>query len=235
MSGTTRARSARSRRGPRSRADGAARSARPIARRRAPGRRSARSTRPARTSWRAARGATPAACAVDRRPGGTIAPFASRTARWRTAPSPTQSRPAAGTPSGFTAAGPGTKTSPRRASITGSASSSAAASASSVETPAPSMSEREREPARDGDTDSRAREAARPRSDDERLDVPRSARPLAEERVDVLEQRRCARRPLADDLAVRDQGAGGDVSRGVERQDQHSTALVAALPRPQRR
>ena len=47
-------------------------------------------------------------------------------------------RPRASTASGRRAFGPGTKTSPRRASITGSAPSAPAASASRVETPAPS-------------------------------------------------------------------------------------------------
>ena len=107
--------------------------------RRGPGRRPARSPRPGRTpvarrAWNVARGRWRGSSS-----GGTSPPFASSTARYRRAPSPTHSLPAAATSSGETAPAPGTKTSPRRASITGNPPSEPSASASSVETPAPSM------------------------------------------------------------------------------------------------
>ena len=159
-------------------------------------------------------------------------PFASSTSRWRTAPSPSKAPRRAS--SGATAAGPGTKTSPRRASITASASSSPAERVQRRD-PCAVDAEREPQPAGDREPDPGAREAARARTDDECVHVGRPRRRLAEERVDVLEQRGGTGGPLPEHLAVVDQRAGRDVSRGVERQDQHRRLLVAARPRPRRR
>ena len=101
--------------------------------------------------------------------------------------------------------------------------------------PGPVDPQREREPPRDGQPYPRAREAPRPRADDERIEVGGPRGRLPEQRVDVLEQRLRHRRALAQHLAVVDEGARGDVSRRVEGQDQHSKALVAACRRPRRR
>ena len=55
---------------------------------------------------------------------------------------------------------------------------------------------------------------------------------LTQQGVDVLEQGAGDRRALAEQLAVVDERARGDVSRGVEGQDEHLRCLVAA---PRRR
>src|SRR4051794_36421281 len=83
-------------------------------------------------AWRAARGT----CSTESA-AGTSAPRATSRSRYRQAPSPTRTLAGGNTSScGLTASGPGTKTSPRRASMTGNAPSAPAASAASVETPA---------------------------------------------------------------------------------------------------
>ena len=63
-------------------------------------------------------------------------------------------------------------------------------------------------------------------------DVARMRSRLAHERVDVREQRRRPRDPLAEHLAVVDEGARRAVSRGVEGQDQrHRAQGYVALDR----
>ena len=101
-----------------------------------------------------------------------------------------------------------------------------------METPAAGRSSASAEPARGGEPDPHPGEAARPDPDGERVDVARVRPGLAQERVDVREQRRRARDPLAEHLAVADERARGAVSRRVEGEDQRrSLEGYAALDR----
>ncbi len=94
--------------------------------------------------------------------------------------------------------------------------------------------ERERQAACGGEPDAGAREAAGAGTDDDALQRCGLQPCVTQQPVDVDEQRDGTRRPLAEHLAVIDERAGGDASRGVEREDQHARVLLAAPVRPRR-
>ena len=91
--------------------------------------------------------------------------------------------------------------------------------------------EREGEPTGDREADPRAREAPRPRPDDNRGQIGRDALRRCEEVGDVGEERLRSCRPLAEGRAVGHEGTRSAVSCGVERQDQHAPDLLAAFRR----
>ena len=69
-----------------------------------------------------------------------------------------------------------------------------------------------------------------PGADDDPRQIGRDEPCLAEELVDVGEEQSRTRHPLAEHDAVRHEGARGEVSRGIECQDQHARAPRAAFP-----
>src|SRR5581483_697351 len=92
--------------------------------------------------------------------------------------------------------------------------------------------QREREPARDREADAHAGEAARADPDRERIEVARMRAALAEQRVDVLEQRLGARGPLAENFTIVDERTRRNVGRRIERKGQHSSISTTRRASP---
>ena len=188
-------------------------------------RRSGRSPRQARRPLRAVRDEPRGERVAGRR--GVAPPHRpARGSRDRPGPRPRR-RPSpvrASSSSGRHATGPGTKTSPRRASITGNAPSPPCPERLERRDPGCADSERHPQPTRNREADPGGGEASGPGPDRERVDVGRRVTGLPQKLVEVDEQRSGHRPALTEQLPVADEGTGGDCGGRVEGKDQHLDA-----------